>query len=580
MPDPGVSLIPRGSKSTKKRRTSFRPAAKKSNQKSKAATKKKPEESSTSDSAASNPLAPEISAQTTTNSDNIKAPQSPPSEKSSVDDNEATVEAEASPAKELISPRTTRSSSANTPATRSPSRKRKARISIGSSLRRKTEPSDVSGSPSKDTENLESDALQTPKDAEGKENDALEAKKHALTAVTHSVAPAFSAHDKAILNQLVSEEKEKEGKTLNSFCTPFRGPKRKLDDKEGTKNNSSTKPKSSGNGSDSATKKATDASKAENKNKKVDASTNGAPSVQIVDGQIVLQESSVVLPSRRTVQEVEEEFRDNVVEEDEQLNIVQASYTSFVTKGDHGKTRKKGSWTIEETEKFYFALRQLGTDFGSMEALFFEDQRTRKQLKNKYRKELAENPDLVQELALNPKYQTQLDMTALNLEVDPKRIEAHENEEPPAYEPTDLVEEEEPTEKNDKPDSNESGKDYNGVFEGEVVEEDAEEERKAEARAMLEREKAASKKKASDADQEEEAGFSKFGEAPARDGPSMDDFFGDSYGDDENGTATKKEESSKRAAKKTTKKETVSLVPKKTNARSRRPKIRPSRRKK
>ncbi len=171
-------------------------------------------------------------------------------------------------------------------------------------------------------------------------------------------------------------------------------------------------------------------------------------------------------------------------------------------------------------------------------------------------------------------------MTALNLEVDPKRIEAHENEEPPAYEPTDLVEEEEPTEKNDKPDSNESGKDYNGVFEGEVVEEDAEEERKAEARAMLEREKAASKKKASDADQEEEAGFSKFGEAPARDGPSMDDFFGDSYGDDENGTAAKKEESSKRAAKKTTKKETVSLVPKKTNARSRRPKIRPSRRKK
>jgi hypothetical protein len=131
-------------------------------------------------------------------------------------------------------------------------------------------------------------------------------------------------------------------------------------------------------------------------------------SIQIIDGQIVLQESSVVLPSRRTVQEVEEEFRDNVVEEDEQLNIVQASYTSFVTKGDHGKVRKKGSWSIEETEKFYFALQQLGTDFGSMEALLFENQRTRKQLKNKYRKELAKNPDLVQELALNPKYQIQL----------------------------------------------------------------------------------------------------------------------------------------------------------------------------
>ena len=115
-----------------------------------------------------------------------------------------------------------------------------------------------------------------------------------------------------------------------------------------------------------------------------------------------------MLPSRRTVQELEEEFQDNVVEEDEQLNIVQASYNSFRTKGDHGKTRKIGSWKIEETEKFYHALSQLGTDFGSMEALFFENERTRKQLKNKYRKELIKNPNLVQELALNPKYQVPL----------------------------------------------------------------------------------------------------------------------------------------------------------------------------
>ena len=39
----------------------------------------------------------------------------------------------------------------------------------------------------------------------------------------------------------------------------------------------------------------------------------GVPVVQIVDGEIVLQESSIMLPTRRSVQEVEEEFKDNVV---------------------------------------------------------------------------------------------------------------------------------------------------------------------------------------------------------------------------------------------------------------------------
>lgn len=184
-------------------------------------------------------------------------------------------------------------------------------------------------------------------------------------------------------------------------------------------------------------------------------------------------------------------------------------------------------------------------------------------------------------------------MDALNIEVDQKRIEAHENEEPPAYEPTDELDNAASTEKNDNPDKNESGKDYNGVFEGEVVEEDAEEERLAEARARRGRNKNASAKNApASRDEEEEAAFSsRFGDEPnSEDGPNMDDFFGDSYGDDDNGgnDSTKKEEEeealspSSKAAKANKKgtSEMVSLVPKKTNSKSRRPKIRPSRRKK
>ena len=461
MPDPGVSLIPRGSKSTKKRRTSFRPASKKSNQnknktanaskasKAKAALPNKAQEQQVSTTDASKVSSLVDSAQTTAKSsaeNEAGRPLSSTAESSaSLTTNERSRSGKdtiarakaASLTKEPMSPRTTRSSSAangSSPARTTSPRKRKAhslnnKISIGSSLRRIPEVSNEDALSSSDSRKNETDEVtgiiessnpEKSKDGEGKENVALEAKKHAFTtASVQSNTPAFSGHDQAILNQLAKEENETQGMTLNSFCTKFKGKKRKLEnDKEGAKQNPSSKNKGKDGGGDASdlakgasndsSNDAAAAADSKSKNKKVDATTNGAPSVQIIDGQIVLQESSVMLPARRTIQEVEEEFHDNVVEEDEQLNIVQASYTSFVTKGDHGKTRKKGSWTIEETEKFYFALQQLGTDFGSMEALFFEDQRTRKQLKNKYRKELAKNPGLVQELALNPKYQIQL----------------------------------------------------------------------------------------------------------------------------------------------------------------------------
>lgn len=81
------------------------------------------------------------------------------------------------------------------------------------------------------------------------------------------------------------------------------------------------------------------------------------------------------------------------------LGIVGASINSFVN--------RKGPqhWTVKETERFYEALRQLGTDFGCMEA-FFEN-RTRKQLKRKYQAEQTRNPRLV-EMALDPKNQTEI----------------------------------------------------------------------------------------------------------------------------------------------------------------------------
>lgn len=124
------------------------------------------------------------------------------------------------------------------------------------------------------------------------------------------------------------------------------------------------------------------------------------PVVQVVNGEIVLQESSMVVPgARRSVQEVEEEFAQVVEEEVQHSAVVGASYNSFVSR------RAPQHWSVAETKKFYNALRQVGPDFATMAAYF--DNRTRKQLKRKYQIENTKNPHLI-ELALNPQAQVPL----------------------------------------------------------------------------------------------------------------------------------------------------------------------------
>lgn len=113
------------------------------------------------------------------------------------------------------------------------------------------------------------------------------------------------------------------------------------------------------------------------------------PVVQIVNGEIVLQESSIVVAGSA---KPDEDLP--VVEEEAQLAVVGASYNSFVSR------RAPQHWTVEETQLFYEALRQVGCDFGTMEA-YFDKKRTRKQLKRKYQIETIKNPRLIQ-MALDP----------------------------------------------------------------------------------------------------------------------------------------------------------------------------------
>mmetsp|Transcript_76 Transcript_76/g.153 ORF Transcript_76/g.153 Transcript_76/m.153 type:complete len:322 (+) Transcript_76:92-1057(+) len=111
-----------------------------------------------------------------------------------------------------------------------------------------------------------------------------------------------------------------------------------------------------------------------------DAASALGPQVEIVNGKIVLRESSLMVPVHGPV--THEDF-----EEVEEGIHPTAKYSSF-TKHVHSY-----AWGLEETKHFYEALRQCGTDFTLMQAFF--PHRTRKQLKLKFSREEKQHPELV-----------------------------------------------------------------------------------------------------------------------------------------------------------------------------------------
>jgi transcription factor TFIIIB component B'' len=177
--------------------------------------------------------------------------------------------------------------------------------------------------------------------------------------------------------------------SLASYCSSFRGKR--------TKRDKTAPPKK-------VTKETlpviaqTDDSAAANQS---DVAT--APQVQVINGEIVLNESSIVVAGTTPAGSARDTEDLVVVEEEAQIAVVGASYNSFVSR------RAPQHWTVEETELFYDALRQVGTDFGTMEA-YFNKKRTRKQLKRKFQIESTKNPHLI-EHALNPKAMKEIGMS-------------------------------------------------------------------------------------------------------------------------------------------------------------------------
>jgi len=109
--------------------------------------------------------------------------------------------------------------------------------------------------------------------------------------------------------------------------------------------------------------------------------TNSAvgPELQIIDGKIVVNTESLVL-------------REQHVDD-------HSDYT-FVDSGDHvttsssfAKRSRPDRWSVEETRRFYRALRKCGADFTLIQRMFPD--RSRRQIKNKFRREERNHRELV-----------------------------------------------------------------------------------------------------------------------------------------------------------------------------------------
>ena len=106
-----------------------------------------------------------------------------------------------------------------------------------------------------------------------------------------------------------------------------------------------------------------------------------AVQTRIVDGKIVLDEQSLYANYRDDEQQEQEQRNWEVVDEREG--------DQFVNSASRSKQRRTQRWSEEETERFFQAISQWGTDFEMITRLF--PRRTRREIKSKWTKESRQN---------------------------------------------------------------------------------------------------------------------------------------------------------------------------------------------
>jgi transcription factor TFIIIB component B'' len=110
------------------------------------------------------------------------------------------------------------------------------------------------------------------------------------------------------------------------------------------------------------------------------ADTSTGPQMRIVNGQIVIDDASLVVDRHARAAAATTDMEE--VEEDD--------FTRITTSGTHLKREMNIYWDTESTEKFYNGIRMFGTDFEMISKMFPD--RNRRQIKLKFNKEEREFP--------------------------------------------------------------------------------------------------------------------------------------------------------------------------------------------
>lgn len=130
--------------------------------------------------------------------------------------------------------------------------------------------------------------------------------------------------------------------------------------------------------------------KADEERDRAEAESQTGPQMRIVNGEIVLDSSSLQIDRHA-----------NAARNAEDLEEVEENpLTRRINAGSFGKKSKAESWDEEMTDLFYRGLRMFGTDFMMISKMF--PGRTRRQIKLKFSNEERKYPERIKETLLGP----------------------------------------------------------------------------------------------------------------------------------------------------------------------------------
>lgn len=128
----------------------------------------------------------------------------------------------------------------------------------------------------------------------------------------------------------------------------------------------------------------------EKSEKPVDWKPQSGPIMRIVNGEIVLDNTSLQVDRHADAARAAGDLED----------VVESSFTRKINQASYGKRTKTETWDEEMTDLFYRGLRMFGTDFMVISKMF--PGRSRRQIKLKFNNEERRDPQRIKDTLMGP----------------------------------------------------------------------------------------------------------------------------------------------------------------------------------